>query len=184
MSGFGIVFWVINGIIVLLGIMVLAQMSSAHKKIKDNADEARRVYETVRGKPVVNIASGIMGMSTETAFEPERMDLVREKYNINSTKYFAWVQLISLFPLLGLLGTVTGLIPGLSAVSSGDFQTLYSALSTALWSTLIGLVCSILLKILASGYSKTINDIEDYFEECDRKYNMALNLNRVTKEME
>lgn len=184
MSGYGIVFWIVNSIIVLFGLLVFAQMNSAHKRIRDNKDEARRVYETVRGKPVVNIASGIMGESVETAFEPDRMDHFREKYNSNSTKYFAWVQWISLFPLMGLLGTVVGLIPGLNAVSEGDFQTLYSSLSTALWSTLIGLICSILLKILASVYSKTISDIEDYFEECDRKYNMALNLNRVRKEME
>ncbi len=179
-----VILWVINALIAGFGVIVFTGLSSAHRRMLDNRDEARNVYETIKGKPVVDIASGMMGVSAITEFQPENMDYIREKYNKNSTAYFKWTQMIPVFPLLGLLGTVIGLIPGLTAVRDGQFDLLYTSLSTALYSTLIGLVCSIVLKLIAASYSGTISDIEDYFEENDRKYNMALNLNRVKKDMD
>ena len=179
-----VVLWVFNALIAGFGVFVLIGISSAHKRMLDNRDEARNVYETIKGKPVVDIASGMMGMSAVTEFQPENMDYIREKYNKNSTMYFKWTQMISIFPLMGLLGTVIGLIPGLNAVRDGQFDLLYTSLSTALYSTLIGLICSIVLKLITASYSSTISDIEDYFEENDRKYNMALNLNRVKKDID
>ena len=72
---------------------------------------------------------------------------------------------------MGLLGTITGLIPGLIYVKSGDFDHLYASLSTALTSTFVGLVGSIILKWYVSmKIGKIVNKIDIIFAEIDRLY--------------
>ena len=184
MEKFGLSFYLINAVIILGGFVVLFALNTAHGRIRKNKEEARKLYNTVKGKPIVDISNGMMSTLEETAYGPEKMDAVREKYNENSTAYFAWTQTISIFPRAGLLGTVIGIIPGLGAINQGaeGMDILYSSLSTALYSTLFGLIWSIILKAVVAYQSHTISDIEDYFEEDDRKYNMALNLKRVKED--
>ncbi|MCR5594861.1 MAG: MotA/TolQ/ExbB proton channel family protein [Lachnospiraceae bacterium] len=175
-----IIFWGSNAFIVILGLVVWSNLNRIHREIVQDHDEARSIYNKTVGESVVNIASGIYGYSEQIEFDIKDMDPIRKKYNEHNTSYLFWAQLISLFPLLGLLGTIIGLIPGLQQVKAGEFDLLYSSLSTALWTTLCGLVASIILKIVSSSHGKTMNSIEDYFEENDRKYSQAIGLGKVT----
>ena len=179
MGSFGLVFWVTNIIIIGFGIYLIVSLTSIHKQMKDNQMEARNVYNITRGKSAFDLASGAVGYSAEVNLDYEKMDKVREKYNQNFAEYQSKAQLISILPLMGLLGTIFGLIPGLSAVKEQDFTVLYSSLSTALYSTLFGLVFSIILKCQVSSHSKTMSSIEDYFEDNERKYNQVLEIKSI-----
>ena len=179
MGSFGILFWVTNIIIIGFGIYLIVTLVSIHKQMKDNQMEARNIYNITRGKSAFDLASGAVGYSAEVSLDYEKMDKVREKYNQNFSEYQSKAQLISILPLMGLLGTIVGLIPGLSAVQAQDFSVLYSALSTALYSTLFGLVFSIILKGIVSSHSKTMSSIEDYFEDNERKYNQVLEIKSI-----
>ena len=75
-------------------------------------------------------------------------------------------QLISLFPLLGILGTVWGLV--ISGGSGVDVTEMMNGLGMALWTTLIGLFCSIILKFVdATMVGKKVNLIDAKFEQAD-----------------
>ncbi len=167
-------------VIIVYGCIVWSRLSSIHRSIMQDHDEARNVYNKTMGESVVDIASGIYGYSERVEFDIKEMDPIRKKYNEHSTQYIYWAQQIPLFPLMGLLGTVIGIIPGLAQVKSGEFTALYSSMSTALYTTLAGLVFSIILKIVSSKHGRTMNAIENYFEENDRKFSQALGLGKVT----
>ncbi len=171
--------WVIDLLIIVFGLLVMVKISSLHKAVEDIHKRAKEKSESVKGEELLDISKGMMGYTVQSKYDPTSMDGVRGEYNQVSGKIHAWTQTISIFPLLGLLGTVMGIIPGLPSVANGEMGTLQTYLSTALFSTFIGLIFSIILKGLVASYSKTFSDIEDYFDEFDRKFNLALNFQRV-----
>ena len=90
------------------------------------------------------------------------------------------IQRISIFPMLGMLGTVFGLMPALQEVRDGIFDKLYDSMSTALLTTVAGLCCAIVLKLyVAKKTSRISYEIESTFDETDRQYNMLLNFSRI-----
>ena len=167
-------------VILCYGIRVGKKLASIHRAIKDDHEKARNVYNKTMGESAVDIASGIYGYSERVEFDIKEMDPIRKDYNEHSTEYISWAQKISLFPLFGLLGTVGGIIPGLWQVRNAEFELLYESLSIALLTTFAGLIITISLKLLSSEHGKTMNDIENYFEENDRKYSQALGIGNVT----
>ena len=89
----------------------------------------------------------------------------RGRFSVAYANYVTCGQLTSLLPLLGILGTVAGLI-----ASSGttDMSQMISGLGTAMWTTLCGLVASIGLKALdAVLLGRLVNLIDAKFNEAD-----------------
>ena len=68
---------------------------------------------------------------------------VRNNYQKSESIYNVYTQIIQIFPLLGILGTVAGLY---LAVSSGE--NLYHGVGFALSSTIYGLIATIFYKII------------------------------------
>ena len=72
---------------------------------------------------------------------------------------------------IGMIGTVTGFImmlSGFTSVDIGDIQTIQDlikklglGMSTALYSTLVGLICSSLLKVQYFNLSQAIDKVRD-----------------------
>ncbi|MCR5177593.1 MAG: MotA/TolQ/ExbB proton channel family protein, partial [Lachnospiraceae bacterium] len=82
-------------------------------------------------------------------------------------------------PLMGILGTVAGLI---TEVSAQDMEAIFNSLNTALSSTLIALIFAIINKIVdAASGSRLIFDIEVIFEDYDRRFRDALDMGRFDK---
>ena len=96
------------------------------------------------------------------------------------------MQLIPLFPLLGILGTVAGLIYQINSLSdASQFEGLISSLNVSLYSTFWGLVFAIILKILDSLFpARIIYAIELLFEDYDKKLNNSIMLGNITSEEE
>lgn len=93
----------------------------------------------------------------------------RDDFNKILVKYDIFAQLVPIFPLLGILGTVSGLIQKL-----GDIGTMQAALGTAMSTTFFGLVAAILLKIIdAVTVSRHINEMNLYFDTFEQNYNLA-----------
>ena len=90
---------------------------------------------------------GNVGLSTtvNVRYDRDELELNRGRFSVAYANYVTCGQLTSLLPLLGILGTVAGLI-----ASSGttDMSQMISGLGTAMWTTLCGLVASIGLKAL------------------------------------
>ena len=110
---------------------------------------------------------GNVGLSTTVniRYDRDELELNRGRFSVAYANYVTCGQLTSLLPLLGILGTVAGLI-----VSSGttDMSQMISGLGTAMWTTLCGLVASIGLKALdAVLLGRLVNLIDAKFNEAD-----------------
>ena len=110
---------------------------------------------------------GNVGLSTmvNIRYDRDELELNRGRFSVAYANYVTCGQLTSLLPLLGILGTVAGLI-----VSSGttDMSQMISGLGTAMWTTLCGLVASIGLKALdAVLLGRLVNLIDAKFNEAD-----------------
>lgn len=101
-------------------------------------------------------------------------DTIR-KYETEFNKKCSWhgvlVQCIPVFPLLGILGTVAGLMLQLQAEGmDAVMQSLDVALETTFW----GLIFAIILKIIEAVFpARVISDVEVMLDDFDKKLNMA-----------
>ena len=101
-------------------------------------------------------------------------DTIR-KYETDFNKKCSWhsvlVQLIPIFPLLGILGTVAGLM---LEIQSSDIEGMMNSLDIALSTTFFGLIFAILLKFIEAIFpSRIIYDVEVMLDDFDKKLNIA-----------
>ncbi len=89
----------------------------------------------------------------------------RNRFNKAYAKYVTRSQMISLFPLLGILGTVFGLMFN---KQGNDINQMLSGLDTALYTTFAGLIASIVLKAYdAANTGQKVNVLDSKFNEVD-----------------
>lgn len=106
----------------------------------------------------------------------------RKQFHGLCKTYMMITQLIPLFPLLGILGTVAGLY---LQVRTQDSQAIYAALSLALASTFYGLVAAIGLKIMETTMlSPKINELDAQFEENEIRYSDAIAAKNFSEDRE
>lgn len=106
-----------------------------------------------------------------TKATPDKIRSLATAFNATCSWHDVLAQIISIFPLLGILGTVAGLI---LQVNAGDIATMLGSLDTALGTTFWGLVFAILLKVLDTLFpSKVINTVEVMLDDFDKKMSLA-----------
>ena len=155
-----------------------------YKEMKQTDEKTEAAYKKTLKETMVD-KNGNLKTISSTELDKEKHEPIRKEFNKQSVEYTKFVSLISILPLLGLLGTVLGLMPGLSAAKSGNTDVLYASLSTALTSTFTGLLGTILLKLYVSTKPEKIaNRIEILFEEIDRRTDNALELRKIDKSQE
>ena len=110
----------------------------------------------------------------EERYDVEELKINKEEYLKQYAAYVSASQMIAIFPLLGILGTVIGL------ASTGKMESvdiMLQGLTTALWTTIVGIVASIVLKLYDSmAPGKLVNLIEAKFyvtEEAIRWKNLT-----------
>lgn len=81
----------------------------------------------------------------------------REKMN---KVYALYINVTTIFPLLGMLGTVWALIPMVNTIGTTDTSNFFSALTSTFW----GIVAAIIFKALDSTISYKIDDNEKHTE--------------------
>lgn len=98
----------------------------------------------------------------------EAFDAFRNEYQNRMIRYSFTALAIQIFPLLGILGTVAGLY---IAVSQG--QDIYSGVSFALSSTILGIMFAVFLKILEIfGTAVFVNYIDDCIDRFEKGYSI------------
>ena len=116
--------------------------------------------------------------AVKASYDRRRLEENREAYNRQYPVYAVASQLIGLFPLLGILGTVLGLISS----DLTDISSLVAGLTEALRTTLWGLVAAIGLKAVdAVVPGKLVNDIDARFDTVDAAIE-RLNLENIMRE--
>ena len=123
-------------------------------------------------------------MEDRTNGEKVTPDTIRElqtRFNSLCSFHEVIAQLIPLFPLMGILGTVSGMIGELNS-TAGDMTAMLGSLQGALNSTYWGLVFAIVLKFVDSVWpSRKISETEIILEDYDKKLNNAVMLGNIAE---
>ena len=137
----------------------LTEVYRSFDRIKTRRKDDYQEYLEENGNPVIVSARNYV------IYDRDQLENNRELFNAVYAEYVAWTQVITLFPMLGILGTVMGLIFG------GDLSNidqLVSGLGMALSTTLLGLLFAIGLKFYDSiSLGRLINNIDAAFNKAD-----------------
>ncbi|MCR5788285.1 MAG: MotA/TolQ/ExbB proton channel family protein [Lachnospiraceae bacterium] len=171
----------INLIINIFGIVMLVLLTAnaagltSHKRRITDAMEGRRIRSTIK--------RGTLEVEDDELPDTVTPDTIRfyeTDFNRDYSKYNVYAQLIPIFPLLGILGTVWGLVRQLV---SGDIELMLASLNIALWSTLFGLIWAILLKFLAViCNARLVSDVEILLSDYEKKLTNAVRFNNIKDE--
>ena len=154
------IFGIIIAVLLVLNGVQLAQQKN---RIKDAMNR-----KSMRGS--VNPRTMETSMREEVEkVTPETIHRYEKDFNQVCSVYNVLAQFIPLFPLFGLLGTVSGLM---LQVASQDIEMMFVSLDLALSSTWVGLIFAIGLKVLVALTStRIINDVEIMLDDYDRNFN-------------
>ena len=97
----------------------------------------------------------------------------------NKSVLFSWVSLIiQIFPLLGILGTVTGLFVAMNGNADwSNAQALFEGVQFALSSTVLGILCAVIFKVADIAFSaRYLNYIDDGIDRFRENYNVEKEL--------
>ncbi|MCR5775545.1 MAG: MotA/TolQ/ExbB proton channel family protein [Lachnospiraceae bacterium] len=178
-SRYGTAFIVVCALIVLFSLSSLLVKLSSHKNL---------ITEIMQNKG--NIRSRINRNTLEVSDaledgEKVTPDTIREHekhFNRLYSGFEVCSQLIPLFPLLGILGTVAGLMLAVRGVDT-DINALIEGLNTALPTTFAGLIAAIVLKAFATlGPARIIYDLDIMYSDYDKRFENAVKLNSITEE--
>lgn len=159
--------------IILFGLVCAAAMMMYGVKLSDRKNRLSEALNRKNSKYSLNPELKELEPSADedAAITPDTIRVYETDFNKSKAVYQIFVQLISVFPLLGILGTVAGLMQG---VTGGDINNMLDSLNLALTSTFWGLICAIGLKFLDAVYgSRIITDVEVMLDDFEKKMNIA-----------
>lgn len=176
----GSIAWIIMGLgalallLILLRVLFLSRASSSTDRIEKQVgelvrqgktEEAQAALQKVRGSASRVVATALRNLKRDRQHLEDLISegILREQGTLN--RFGAVILMIAaVTPLLGLLGTVTGMISTFDVITkfgTGDPKLLSGGISTALVTTELGLAVAIptlLIGNLLSGWAERIKD--------------------------
>ncbi|MBR5508688.1 MAG: MotA/TolQ/ExbB proton channel family protein [Lachnospiraceae bacterium] len=159
--------------IVMLGVIVALLLMWNGITLSNHKSRIEEALKRRNNKYIFHTSTKVMEEEEDqdSAITP---DTIR-KYETDFNKACSWhsvlIQFIPVFPLLGILGTVAGLM---LEVQSGSADKMMLSLNLALETTLFGLIFAILLKIIEAVFpSRVIYDVEVMLDDFDKKLSIA-----------
>lgn len=162
-----------NGLIIVMGLVLLGFMIWNTGELSKDKRDIKKLLTRNNKKYRINRERRSLDEEEDTD-NSVTADTVRDSENVfnkNCSLHGVLAQLIPVFPLFGILGTVAGLILN---VDANDMSALKDSLGTAMWTTFYGLVFAIGLKIVDAIFpSRIISDVEVMLNDNDRKYELS-----------
>ena len=152
---------IFNVIIIFAGVVIILRLASRKKELEAGLSQIRKTFELKHRKYTID-SEGLPTISSDSEEQCAGVDTL--------------VQLIPVFPSLGILGTVVGLM---MQISAEGIDGMTGAIATALSSTLFALIMTIILKAYtALKVSRIINETEIEFADNDRYHQEFIELRK------
>jgi biopolymer transport protein ExbB/TolQ len=161
--------------IIVVGAVCLLFLIKSWVQLSLLRDEIQKTLNVKKGRAKVDRSTRTIVQKVEYSRLRTEADDLRERFDKASSSHYTISQMIPIFPLLGILGTVAGLILGLQE----GLEHIQEGLSTAMDTTLWGLIFAIGLKVLDNiGPGKAVYMVTDDLEEYERRYKDAVDTAR------
>ena len=163
----------INLIILLFGAVLTALLFYNGTKLSSHRNRIDEAVSRRNKKWGVNSSDGsiVDEDDEDAAITPDTIRRYERDFNNACAWHSVIAQLIPIFPLLGILGTVAGLMLETNAM---DLEGMISSIDTALSSTLFGLIFAIILKFVDAVFpARIIEDVEVMLEDYSKKLDLA-----------
>lgn len=159
--------------IVLFGIVVAALLLWNGVDLSNQKSRIEEALKRKNNTYTLNPDSKEMEENADeaAAITPDTIRKYETEFNTKCSWHGVLIQCIPVFPLLGILGTVAGLMLQMQA---NGIEAMMTSLNTALDTTFWGLIFAILLKVIEAVFpSRIIYDVEVMLDDFDKKLNMA-----------
>ncbi len=159
--------------IVLFGIAVAALLLWNGVDLSNQKSRIEEALKRKNNTYTLNAVSKEMEENEDesASITPDTIRKYETEFNTKCSWHGVLVQCIPVFPLLGILGTVAGLM---LQVQANGIEAMMTSLNTALDTTFWGLIFAILLKVIEAVFpSRVIYDVEVMLDDFDKKLNMA-----------
>ena len=176
----GVIGKIITPAIIVIGIGVLIWLVVLSRRFSELSEKVEEQLQGNRGRVYRNQKTLDLKQRETAIAKREDTYPLRKTFDDLCAKYMTAAQLIPVFPLLGILGTVAGLI---EQVRAQDASQIYASLDTALLTTFWGLIAAIILKVAETFLvQRQINEIEAVFNDYDIKYQDATDIRESEEE--
>lgn len=169
---------ILNPVIVILAIVEAVLMIMAYNKMIVLKKRIDALNGETPGKQVLRSKkAGIV--ETEYTVKVKKdwkeFDKFCDDYQNDSMLFSSVSLIIQIFPLLGILGTVTGLFVAMNGNADwSNAQNLFEGVSFALSSTVLGILFAVIFKSVDILFcSRYLNYIDDGVERFRESYNVA-----------
>lgn len=170
----------VNVIIIVGGVLVLIFLIKNFIKLSTKKSFIHDAMNRKNKESYLNAATGeVEERESAETVTPDTIRDYEKAFNEVVSGYNACTQFIPLFPLLGILGTVSGMI---ELLEGKDVDMLFNGLGTAMSSTFLGLFVTIILRVFATMSAKLIEDTEIVLDDYDKKIDNSLKLGNITSE--
>ena len=157
---------VFNVLIILAGLVIILKLSAEKRILEEGLSKLRMTFR-IKHKKYVTDSEGLPTISSDSGRIDEEDVLAQKRsFEEHCAAVDTLVQLIPVFPSMGILGTVVGLM---MQISAEGIEGMTGAIATALSSTLFALIMTIILKAYtALKISRIINETDIEFADNDR----------------
>ncbi len=169
----------INLVILLFGTVLTALLFLNGSKLSSHKSRIDEAVSRRNRKWGVDPDDGAVvdQYDEDASITPDTIRQYERDFNKACALHSVYSQLIPIFPLMGILGTVAGLLLGMS---TSEMEGIKEAIKTALDSTFIGLVFAILLKFVDAVFpSRIIEDVEVLLDDYSKKLDLAEMIQKI-----
>ncbi len=169
----------INLIILLFGIALTALIFHNGSRLSSHKSRIDEAVSRKNKKWGVNPEDGAVfdEDDMDASITPDTIRQYERDFNKDCAWHNVFSQLIPIFPLLGILGTVAGLM--LEAGATG-LEGMMASIDTALSSTFFALIFAIILKAVDAVFpSRIIEDVEVILDDYSKKLDLAEMIQKI-----
>lgn len=154
----------------LIAVFAVVALGCYITAVKDINKINRDIDEKKKKKTKIKYTQGGIQTISDADTWEETYETMKD-FSKPRVTYSMASQLIPIFPLLGILGTVVGLMLQLKA---GSIEALKDSLGTSMGTTLAGLLAAILLKLVDALWAgRKVTELEIRFDMYEQDYQMS-----------